>query len=84
MARSCFPNDNLNGANGHAPADVTCEFISTAYSSVNLMSNTDIVFTGSSAVLPDSAHDANYITDYAKLRSMGDSLVGKLVDQLKL
>lgn len=25
MARTCFPNDNLNGNNGHGDADVTCK-----------------------------------------------------------
>ena len=25
MARTCFPNDNLNGNNGHTPVDVTCK-----------------------------------------------------------
>lgn len=26
MARTCFPNDDLNGNNGHVNADVTCKF----------------------------------------------------------
>jgi len=25
MARTCFPNEDLNGNNGHDPADVTCK-----------------------------------------------------------
>ena len=25
MARTCFPNDNLNGNSGHAGVDVTCK-----------------------------------------------------------
>lgn len=25
MARTCFPNDNLNGNRGHDNVDVTCE-----------------------------------------------------------
>jgi hypothetical protein len=25
MARTCFPDDDLNGNSGHAPADVTCK-----------------------------------------------------------
>ena len=36
MARTCFPNDNLNGNSGHGAVDVTCEFESmTALSSVS-------------------------------------------------
>lgn len=85
MARSCFPNDGLNGGNGHTPADVTCEIPLELCSLIKLTTFfLDIVFTGSGAVLPDSAHDDNYITDFGLLRSMGDSLVGKLVDQLGL
>jgi hypothetical protein len=26
MARTCFPNDDLNGNSGHGAVDVTCEF----------------------------------------------------------
>lgn len=44
----------------------------------------DIVFTGDDAVLPDSAIGNNYLTDFALLQSMGDSLLGDLVDQLGL
>jgi chitosanase len=25
MARTCFPDDDLNGNSGHTPADVTCK-----------------------------------------------------------
>jgi chitosanase len=27
MARTCFPNDDLNGNSGHGGVDVTCEFM---------------------------------------------------------
>lgn len=27
MARTCFPDDDLNGATGHTDVDVTCMFI---------------------------------------------------------
>ncbi|EAW13238.1 glycoside hydrolase family 75 protein [Aspergillus clavatus NRRL 1] len=65
MARTCFPNDNLNGDSGHVPADVTYIF-----------------FTGKDSVLPSSAVNKNYITDFTKLRSMGDSLVNAFASQL--
>ncbi|KAE8356744.1 fungal chitosanase of glycosyl hydrolase group 75-domain-containing protein [Aspergillus coremiiformis] len=45
---------------------------------------TYIVFTGDSAVLPGSALDSNYVTDFDALRSMGDKLVGALVSNLRL
>ncbi|PYH96596.1 hypothetical protein BO71DRAFT_407556 [Aspergillus ellipticus CBS 707.79] len=67
MARTCFPNDDLNGDAGHVPADVTY-----------------IVFTGEKAVLPSSALNKNYITNFDTLRSMGDSLVGALASKLDL
>ncbi|RHZ43460.1 glycoside hydrolase family 75 protein [Aspergillus thermomutatus] len=67
MARTCFPDDDLNGNNGHVPANVTY-----------------IVFTGDNAVLPSSAVNDNYITNFTKLRSLGDSLVNALVSQLGL
>ncbi|RAH61625.1 extracellular chitosanase CsnC [Aspergillus piperis CBS 112811] len=67
MARTCFPDDDLNGAEGHAEADVTY-----------------IVFTGDDAVLPSSALDKNYITNFSTLRSMGDKLVGALASNLGL
>ncbi|GKZ68961.1 hypothetical protein AnigIFM60653_011609 [Aspergillus niger] len=67
MARTCFPDDDLNGAEGHAEADVTY-----------------IVFTGDDAVLPSSALNKNYITNFSTLRSMGDKLVGALASNLGL
>ncbi|THD00248.1 hypothetical protein EYZ11_000298 [Aspergillus tanneri] len=47
MARTCFPDDNLDGSKGHVAADVTY-----------------IVFTGQDAVLPSSALNKHYITDF--------------------
>ena len=44
----------------------------------------DIVFTGDKAVLPSSALNENYITNFDTLRSMGDSLVGALAKNLNL
>ncbi|KAF8336588.1 fungal chitosanase of glycosyl hydrolase group 75-domain-containing protein [Cantharellus anzutake] len=41
---------------------------------------TYIVFLGQDAVLPPSAINKNYITDFGKLRSMGDSLMKALVN----
>ncbi|RAL00090.1 glycoside hydrolase family 75 protein [Aspergillus ibericus CBS 121593] len=67
MARTCFPNEDLDGANGHVPADVTY-----------------IVFTGKDAVVPSSALNNNYITNFSTLRSMGDKLVGALASKLGL
>lgn len=31
MARTCFPNDNLNGNRGHVETDVTCKFDFTSF-----------------------------------------------------
>ncbi|GMF91582.1 unnamed protein product [Aspergillus oryzae] len=67
MARTCFPEEDLNGNKGHTAADVTY-----------------IVFTGDKAVLPSSALNKNYITNFDTLRSMGDSLVGALAKNLNL
>ncbi|KAE8375670.1 endo-chitosanase C [Aspergillus bertholletiae] len=45
---------------------------------------TYIVFTGDKAVVPSSALNKNYITDFDILRSMGDSFVGALAKNLGL
>ncbi|KAL4804976.1 fungal chitosanase of glycosyl hydrolase group 75-domain-containing protein [Aspergillus unguis] len=65
MARTCFPNDGLNGAVGHDKPDVTY-----------------IVFTGKDAVLPDTAVDETYLTDFTTLRAMGDKLVNSLAENV--
>ncbi|KAJ5657886.1 uncharacterized protein N7484_001535 [Penicillium longicatenatum] len=67
MARTCFPNDDLNGNAGHGSVDVTY-----------------ILFTGKDAILPSSALNKNYITNFSTLRSMGDSLMGSLAKNLGL
>ncbi|PTU21244.1 hypothetical protein P175DRAFT_0436784 [Aspergillus ochraceoroseus IBT 24754] len=67
MARTCFPDEDLNGDSGHTPADVTY-----------------IVFLGDSAVLPSSALNTHYITNFGTLKSMGDSLVNALASNLGL
>ncbi|KAE8386697.1 endo-chitosanase C [Aspergillus alliaceus] len=67
MARTCFPEENLNGNKGHTASDVTY-----------------IVFTGDNAVLPSSALNKHYITNFDTLRSMGDKLVGALASKLGL
>ncbi|KAJ5752206.1 hypothetical protein N7520_009123 [Penicillium odoratum] len=67
MARTCFPNDNLNGNAGHGSVDVTY-----------------ILFTGKNSVLPSSALNKNYITNFSTLRSMGDNLMSALAKNLGL
>ncbi|KAL5335224.1 fungal chitosanase [Aspergillus crustosus] len=62
MARTCFPNDGLDGNVGHDEKDVTY-----------------ILFLGNDAVLPETAMNHNYITDFGTLKKMGDDLVSKLV-----
>lgn len=42
------------------------------------MDVTYILYTGPEAVLPQSAHNDKYITDFDKLRSMGDHLTTSL------
>ncbi|KAJ5627048.1 hypothetical protein N7528_004475 [Penicillium herquei] len=65
MARTCFPNDNLDGNNGHTGVDVTY-----------------ILFLGNNTVLPSSALNKNYITNFTTLRSMGDKLIDVLAKNL--
>ncbi|KAJ5688778.1 hypothetical protein N7462_003170 [Penicillium macrosclerotiorum] len=67
MARTCFPNDDLNGNSGHTGVDVTY-----------------ILFTGDDAVLPSSALNNNYVTNFSTLRSMGDKLITALAKNLNL
>ncbi|KAF3388302.1 Endo-chitosanase C [Penicillium rolfsii] len=67
MARTCFPNDDLNGNSGHGSVDVTY-----------------ILFTGNDAVLPSSALNKNYVTNFTTLRSMGDKLITALAKNLGL
>ncbi|CAP80409.1 hypothetical protein E8E15_009838 [Penicillium rubens] len=67
MARTCFPNDDLNGNSGHGDVDVTY-----------------ILFTGDDSVLPNSALNKNYVTNFTTLRSMGDKLMTALAKNLKL
>ncbi|KAL3458967.1 fungal chitosanase of glycosyl hydrolase group 75-domain-containing protein [Aspergillus heterothallicus] len=45
---------------------------------------TYIVFTGANAVLPSSALNEHYITDFGTLKSMGDRLVNALLFNLRL
>lgn len=84
MARTCFPDDDLNGAEGHAEADVTCKPYTRWPETFPSNIETDIVFTGDDAVLPSSALNKNYITNFSTLRSMGDKLVGALASNLGL
>lgn len=44
----------------------------------------DILFTGKNSVLPSSALNKNYITNFSTLRSMGDKLVNALASNLGL
>lgn len=44
----------------------------------------DILFTGKDAVLPSSALNKNYITNFTTLRSMGDKLMSALAKSLNL
>lgn len=86
LAQTCFPNDGLNGGKGHTPPDVTCMHSCIIFSTRRLMYfyYPDIVFTGSNAVLPNSAHNDNYITNFGTLKSKGDSLVQALANNLGL
>ncbi|KAK1138500.1 hypothetical protein N8T08_002450 [Aspergillus melleus] len=67
MARTCFPDDNLDGNKGHSEPDVTY-----------------IVFTGKDAVLPSSAINEHYITNFGTLKSMGNKLMSDLASSLAL
>jgi chitosanase len=90
LGTACFPNDGISGGKGHDQADVTCEFppsqciswmtFDGAVSSVVL--KTDIVFTGADAVLPKSALNTNFVTNFGTLKSMGDKLMGQLSENL--
>jgi chitosanase len=50
---------------------------------LNIIS-TDIVFTGDKAVLPSSAINKNYITDFDALTKLGNEFMTDLVEQLGL
>lgn len=85
MARTCFPSENLNGNNGHTPADVTCEFNDCLFNTlVLIMQCIDIFFTGDKSVLPGSAIGNNYVTNFSALKTLGDQLMTDLVGNLKL
>ena len=91
MARTCFPSEDLNGGNGHTPADVTCKYYKQlcphsirCHATLLNVLFIDIIFTGDDAVLPDSAIGNNYLTDFATLTSMGNSFMADLVDELGL
>lgn len=83
LAQKCFPTENISGSNGHGATDVTCKsplsFVRIL--KLILVGCADIVFD---QVLPKSAYNKNYITNFETLKTMGDSLVGKLVGQLAL
>jgi chitosanase len=87
MARTCFPDDDLGGNSGHAEADVTCKhpFIPLQTNlAAGQLTRTDILFTGQNAVLPPSAVNEHYITDFGTLKFMGDRLVNALLVNLRL
>lgn len=83
MARTCFPDEDLNGNNGHTEADVTCE-PRKSLSLITMLTFLDILFTGSDSVLPTSALNENYITNFSTLRVMGDKLMTALAKNLNL
>lgn len=84
MARTCFPNDNLAGDKGHTKADVTCNC--SSITSKNSVANRqpDILFLGDKSVLPGDVVDENYISDFGKLKSMGDDLMNSLLSNIRL
>ncbi|CBF73882.1 uncharacterized protein ANIA_11051 [Aspergillus nidulans FGSC A4] len=84
MARTCFPTEGLNGARGHNDPDVTCIFLLQSPEALALTAKLDIVFLGEDAVLPASAMNDKYITDFDTLRAMGDELVNALVSNIGL
>lgn len=49
-----------------------------------VLMESDILFTGKDAVLPSSALNKNYITNFTTLRSMGDKLMSALAKSLNL
>lgn len=67
LASKCFPTEGISGAKGHGTTDVTCK------------PGSDIAFD---KVLPSSAINKNFITNFDTLRTMGDELVGKIVAQV--
>ena len=84
MARTCFPNDNLAGDKGHTESDVTCNW--SPITSTNAIANRqpDILFLGDKSVLPGDVVDENYISDFGKLKSMGDDLMTSLLSNIGL
>ncbi|KAL4978985.1 fungal chitosanase of glycosyl hydrolase group 75-domain-containing protein [Aspergillus desertorum] len=86
MARTCFPTEGLSGAIGHGGLDITCIYSPPTHlrRSRHLTVKPDIVFLGEEAVLPDSAMNKKYVTDFGTLRSMGDALVNALMRNIGL
>lgn len=86
LARTCFPTEDLNGNNGHTKADVTCKYFMRYVFVIHVADHPfiDIVFTGDDAVLPDTAINNNYVTDFDTLKSMGDEFMTDLVKSLGL
>jgi chitosanase len=88
MGTACYPDGHISGANGHGQPDVTCEcYFFLKISRITTLTErflTDIVFSGKNAVLPSADMTKNYITQFSKLKSMGDQLVSSLSSNLKL
>ncbi|KAJ5352174.1 hypothetical protein N7452_001148 [Penicillium brevicompactum] len=83
---------DTNGASPQAIGEASWLMAQTCFPNDNLNGNrghaetdvTYIVFTGNDAVLPGSALNEHYITDFTTLRSMGDKLVHSLAKSLQL
>ncbi|KAL4788653.1 fungal chitosanase of glycosyl hydrolase group 75-domain-containing protein [Aspergillus varians] len=77
---------DTNGNNPQVTGEASLLLARTCFSKANLSGDrgheevdvTYIVYTGPKAVLPPTALDDNYITDFDKLRSMGDDLTTSL------
>jgi chitosanase len=84
MGKACFPDGNISGANGHGGVDVTCRFhiFMRPSNATDFFECADIAFSGKDAVLPSADMTKNYITQFSKLKSMGDELVSSLASHL--
>lgn len=73
---------NGNSARGYA--DVTCKSASFMSLSWQVLIQPANLFTDEDSVLPSSALNKNYVTNFSTLRPMGDKLMTALAKNLKL
>jgi hypothetical protein len=82
MTISAVPMDTAHWMSPVRPN--VLQVVSYYYSHVIDFLDVDIVFTGKDAVLPSTDMTKNYITQFSKLKSMGDEFIIQLSSNLGL